>query len=65
MSSPWKTYCTRAFCTSTLGDSATTLTVSLMSPTAICTLMGAVKSDVSSMFSRFTVLKPCSANVIV
>jgi hypothetical protein len=34
-----------------------------MLPTSICTFTGAVKSDVMSMFSRRTVLKPCSAKV--
>src|SRR5262245_65232461 len=38
MSSPLNTYCTFAFWMSTAGDSATTLTVSEMLPTASCTL---------------------------
>src|SRR5215475_15046706 len=50
------------FCTSTSGDSAATVIVSSIAPTFISALIVAVKSDVSSTPSRFTVLKPGRAN---
>jgi len=43
-------------CTSTTGDSADTVIVSSTAPTFISTVMVAVKSDVSSPFSRRTTL---------
>ena len=51
------------FCTSTTGDSAETVIVSSTAPTFISPLIVAVKSDVSSIPSRLTVLKPGSVNV--
>ena len=50
-------------CTSTTGDAPDTVTVSSMPPTRICALIGAVKSDSSTMPSRTKVLKPGSVNV--
>ena len=46
------------FCVSTIGDSAETVIVSSIAPTFRSALIVAVKSDVSSTFSRFTTLKP-------
>ena len=50
-------------CVSTTGDSAETVMVSSRAPTLRSALIVAVKSDVSSTFSRFTTLKPGSVNV--
>ena len=52
-------------CMSTTGDSATTVTVSAMAPTRISALMAAVKSEVTSMPSRFTLLNPGSEKLTV
>ena len=51
-------------CTSTSGDSADTVIVSSTAPTRRSASMVAMKSEVSSMFSRLTVLKPGSVKVI-
>jgi len=51
------------FCTSTTGDSPVTVIVSATEPTFRSTLIEAVKSDVSSIPSRLTVLKPASVKV--
>ena len=53
------------FWTSTTGDSAETVIVSSSAPTFMSALIIAVKSDVSSMPSRFTTLKPGSVKVTV
>ena len=53
------------FCTSTTGDSAETVIVSSSAPTFRSALIVAVKSDVSSMPSRLTTLKPGSVKVTV
>ena len=53
------------FCVSTIGDSAETVIVSSIAPTFRSALIVAVKSDVSSMPSRLTMLKPGSVNVTV
>ena len=50
---------------STTGDSAETVIVSSSAPTFRSALIVAVKSDVSSTFSRFTTLKPGSVKVTV
>jgi hypothetical protein len=47
-------------CVSTIGDSPVTVTVSSIVPTLRSALTFAVNPDVSSIPSRFTVLKPCS-----
>ena len=52
-------------CVSTIGDSAETVIVSSSAPTFRSALIVAVKSDVSSTFSRFTTLKPGSVKVTV
>ncbi|PYQ96611.1 MAG: hypothetical protein DMF96_17800 [Acidobacteria bacterium] len=52
-------------CVSTTGDSAVTVIVSATAPTLRSALIVAVKSDVSSTFSRFTPLKPGSVKVTV
>jgi hypothetical protein len=57
------TFCWVTRCVSTIGDSAVTITVSVMAPTFNSTLTGAVKPVVSSMPSRLTVLNPASVNV--
>ena len=62
MSVPWNTSCTRAFCTSTTGASATTFTVSCSPPSFISPTTFAVKSLVMMMFSRLTVPKFGSEN---
>ena len=46
-------------------DSPVTVTVSSTEPTRISTLMGAVKSDSSTIRSRTTVWNPASVNVTV
>jgi hypothetical protein len=51
--------------TSTTGDSAATVIVSSTAPTVRSASMVAVKSDVSSTFSRLTVLKPGRVKVTV
>ena len=48
---------------STTGDSAETVIVSSSAPTLISALIVAVKSEVSSTFSRLTTLKPGSVKV--
>ena len=53
------------FCTSTTGVSPVTVIVSATAPTFRSALTFAVKSDVSSMPSRRTVVKPVSVNVTV
>ena len=52
-------------CVSTIGDSPVTVMVSSSVPTFMSALTCAVKSEVSSMPSRFTVPKPGSVNVTV
>ena len=52
-------------CVSTIGDSADTVIVSCIAPTFRSALIVAVKSEVSSTFSRFTTLKPGSVKVTV
>ncbi len=52
-------------CTSTIGDSPETVTVSSMAPTFKSALMVAVKFDDSSMPSFFTLENPGSVNVRV
>jgi hypothetical protein len=52
-------------CVSTIGDSPVTVSVSSSAPTLRSTLIVAVKSDVSSMPSRITVVKPGSSNLTV
>jgi hypothetical protein len=52
-------------CVSTTGDSAETVMVSSRAPTLRSALIVAVKSEVSSTFSRLTTLKPGSVKVIV
>ncbi len=59
------TRCVTTFCTSTVGDCPVTVTVSSSAPTRISTLTFAVNEAVSSMPSRFTVLKPGRLNVTV
>ena len=51
------------FWTSTMGDSAATVIVSSTAPIFISALIVAVKSDVSSTFSRLTTLNPGSVKV--
>ncbi len=51
-----------AFWTSTIGDSPVTVTVSVTSPTRSSTFTVALNDPVSSIPSRFTVVKPCSEN---
>jgi hypothetical protein len=57
------TVCRRAFCTSTVGVSPVTVTVSSRAPTLRSTDNGTVADPVSSMPSRCTVLKPASVNL--
>ena len=57
------TVCTRALCTSTIGDSPVTVMVSSRLPTRRSPLTVATKSPVSSMPSRLTVLNPGSVKV--
>ena len=56
-------FCTRVLCTSTVGDSPVTVTVSSRAPIRNSVLTVATKSPVSAMPSRFTVLNPGSVNV--
>src|SRR5437773_2033382 len=63
MTSSFRTSSRRAVCTSTTGDSPVTVTVSAMPPTLISAGMVMVWEPVSSIPSRFTVLKPGSVNV--
>ena len=53
------------FWVSTIGDSPVTVTVSSTAPTRMSALTLAVNPAVSSMPSRFTVLKPLSVTVTV
>ena len=55
----------RALCTSTIGLSPVTVTVSASAPTFRSALMVAVNEPVSSMPSRLVVLKPWSMKVTV
>ena len=59
------TVCRRMLCTSTIGDSPVTVTVSSSAPTFSSASTVAVNVPVSSMPSRRTVLKPVSVNVTV
>jgi hypothetical protein len=59
------TVVTRALCTSTIGDAPVTVTVSSRLPMRRSALTDATKSPLSSMPSRFTVVKPGSVNVTV
>ena len=52
-------------CTSTIGLSPVTVRVSSSEPTRISTSMVAVSDPVSSIASRFTMLKPASVKVTV
>ena len=49
--------------TSTIGDSAATVIVSCTAPIRMSALIVAVKSEVSSTFSRFTTVNPGSVKV--
>ena len=51
------------FCTSTMGDSPVTVTVSSIRPKLISTSMVAENEPDSSTPSRFTVVKPVNVNV--
>jgi hypothetical protein len=53
----------REFCTSTVGDSPVTVTVSWTDPTDKSALMVAANEPLSSMPSRLTVLNPWSVKV--
>jgi hypothetical protein len=55
--------CCRVLCTSTIGDSPVTVTVSWSSPTLRSAFTVATKLPDSSMPSRLTVVKPGSVNV--
>ena len=59
------TRCLVALCTSTIGDSPVTVTVSSTAPTRISGLIVAANEPASSMPSRRTVLKPVRVNVTV
>ena len=59
------TFCCVTFCTSTIGAWPDTVMVSSSEPTRMSAFTVAVNAAVSSMPSRFTVLKPVSANVTV
>ena len=65
MSSSDRTCCRFALCTSTTGLSPVTVIVSSSEPTRRSAFTVAVNDPVSSMPSRFTVLKPASVNVTV
>ncbi len=54
------TRCDWELCTSTIGDSPVTVSVSVIEPTRISALTVAANDPVSSMPSRVTVVKPCS-----
>ena len=55
--------CCRVLCTSTIGDSPVTVTVSSSAPTLRSAFTVATKFPDSSMPSRLTVVKPGSENV--
>jgi len=55
--------CTRTLCTSTIGDSPVTVTVSSSAPSRSSALTVATNVPLSSMPSRLTVAKPGSENV--
>ena len=55
--------CRRTLCVSTIGVSPVTVIVSASAPTFRSAFTAAVNEPVSSMPSRFTVLKPVSVNV--
>ena len=55
--------CDRVLCTSTIGDSPVTVTVSSSVPTRRSTFTVATKFPDSSIPSRLTVLKPCNETV--
>ena len=55
--------CRRTLCTSTIGVSPVTVIVSAMPPTFMSALIDAMNDPVSSIPSRFTVLKPVSVKV--
>ena len=59
------TRCLVVLCTSTVGASPVTVTVSSSAPTRRLPFTVAVKLPVSSMPSRFSALKPASMNVTV
>ena len=63
MTSWVKTRCWVEACTSTIGDSPVTVTVSCNVPTRMSALTVAMNVPASSMPSRLTVEKPPSANV--
>ena len=57
--------CRRTLCTSTMGDSPVTVTVSWTVPTLSSAFTVAVKDPVSSMASRLSVVKPVRVKVTV
>jgi hypothetical protein len=59
------TVCRRALCTSTIGLSPVTVTVSSNVPSLISALIVAVKDPVSSTPSRRKALKPVSVKLTV
>src|SRR5262249_52258573 len=62
----WSSTCCRVvLCTSTIGVSPVTVSVSSTAPTLRSTLTVAVNAPLNSTPSRLTVLKPGSANVTV
>ena len=63
MTSAPSTRCWAEFWTSTIGEAPVTVIVSWTAPTFMSTFTVAANDPASSMPSRFTVLKPDSANV--